>query len=302
MTKAKIYTYKDFTGTLKEIIEYFDLSINYKTLKNRLHKGMAIEEAIETSVDQFTKAKIYTYKDFTGTLKEIIEYFNLDINYKTLQDRLYKGMTIEEAIETPVDQLIKAKIYTYKDFTGTLKEIIERFDLNINYNTLYNRLYNGMTIEEAIETSVGQFTKNKIYTYKDFTGTLKEIIEYFNLDINYKALYNRLHKGMTIEEAIETPIVKIHKAKIYTYNGFTGTLKEIIEYFNLSINYDTIQGRLYKGMTIEEAICKTFYSKEYAQKLKNLCNQYNVDFIELVNKFDEVPYKEDRIIEIIKEL
>ena len=297
MAKAEIYTYKDFTGTLKEIIEHFDLDIQRATLQWRLSNGMRIEKAIETPL----RYEAYIYKGFKGSLKEIIRHFNLNINYGTFKDRLRKGMTIEEAIEAPVNNSSKAKIYTYKGFAGTLKEIIKHFNLSINYDTLQGRLCKGMTIEEAIETPTDKTHKAKIYTYKDFTGTLKEIIEYFDLSINYKTLKNRLRKGMTIEEAIETPITN-NKAKIYTYKDLVGTSKEIIEHFGLDIKYRTLQNRLSKDMNIEEAICKTFYSREYVRKLKNICNRYNVDFIELVNKLDEVPYKEDRIIEIIKEL
>ena len=246
------------------------------------------------------KAKIYTYKDFTGTLKEIYEHFNLNIKYDTIQARLCKGMTIEKAIETPIGKPRKAKIYTYKDFTGTLKEIYDHFNLDINYKTLKRRLYNNMSIKEAIEAPVAD-NKAKIYIYKGFSGTLKEIIDHFDLDINISTIYDRLRNGMTIEETIETPINNPVKAKIYTYKEFTGTLKEIIDHFDLDINYYTLQERL-KGMIIEEAIYMTFYSKGYAKKLKDICSQYNVDFIELVNKLDEVPYKEEKVIEIIKEL
>ena len=285
------YTYKDFTGTPKEIIEYFNLDISYNAFITRLRNGMTIEEAIETPL----KAKIYTYKGFAGTLKEIYEHFNLNINYCTLRYRLKCGMTIEEAIEIPVDQPTKAKIYTYKGFNGTLKEIIKYFDLNIQRATLYARIRNGMSIEEAVEAPL-----QGVYTYNKFTGTLKEIYEHFDLSINYGTLQRRLSKGMTIEEAIETPL-KGNK-KFYTYNNFVGSIPEIIDYFDLDINYNIIYDRICRGTNIEEAIRMTFYSRKYAKKLKSLCNEYNADFIKLTNKLDEVPYKEGKIIEIIKEL
>lgn len=52
------------------------------------------------------------------------------------------------------------------------------------------------------------------------------------------------------------------KAKIYTVNGFTGTLKEIAEHFK--INYATLQWRMQKGMSVEEAVnCDIKRNKKY---------------------------------------
>lgn len=60
-----------------------------------------------------------------------------------------------------------------------------------------------MTIEEAIETPVKNYNE---YEYKNFKGTIPDIIRHFNLEINKKTIYNRLRKGMTIEQAIELPL------------------------------------------------------------------------------------------------
>ena len=44
---------------------------------------------------------MYEYKDFKGTVPEIINHFDLDINKMTIYDRMRKGMTLDEAIEVP---------------------------------------------------------------------------------------------------------------------------------------------------------------------------------------------------------
>ena len=112
------------------------------------------------------KEKIYTVfkntdKEFTGNLKEICQYFN--VNYNKLNKIIKKyNMTLEEAINCNRCN----KIYTvFKDtdreFTGNLREICQHF--NINYHAFRLRInrYN-ITLEEAID-----YKNNTIHTYDD---------------------------------------------------------------------------------------------------------------------------------------
>ena len=258
MSQVKIYTYKNFTGTLKEIIEHFNLDIKYGTLLNRLHKGMTLEEAIENPIDSSKAVKHYTYKGFTGSVKEIVDHFGLDINHNVLRIRLFRGMPIEQAIEKPVQNKRVKQFYTYKDFTGSIPEIIDHFGLDLSYSCIVNRINRGMTIEEAIKKPVNKTYQAKYFTYKGFTGTISDIIKHFNLDIERDVVNSRLHCGMSIERAIETPVSR--GKKVYTYNGFTGTIPQIIKHFNLQVHNSTLYDRINKGMTIEEAI-GNLYSK-----------------------------------------
>ena len=93
----------------------------------------------------------------------------------------------------------------------------------------------------------------KIYTVNGFTGNLTQIAEHFN--INYTTLCSRINKGMSIEDAVNTPVEEI---ETYTVNGFTGNLTQIAKHFN--VNRKTLKYRLEHGFTIEEAV---FFQKEY---------------------------------------
>ena len=143
------------------------------------------------------------------------------------------------------------EIYTVNGFTGNLKEIAKRF--NVDHLTLCRRMNKlGWSIEKAVNTPVIKRKENgiKICTINGFTGNLKEIAEHFN--INYRTLCSRINKGMSIEDAVNIPI-KDDEIKIYTVNGFTSNLKQISKNFN--INYDTLRNRINKqGMSIEEAV------------------------------------------------
>ena len=140
----------------------------------------------------------------------------------------------------------------------------------------------------------------KIYTYKGFIGTLNEIIDHFDLDINKKTLSDRLQKGWSIEDTIETPLNKSNVAKIYTYKGFTGSTQEIISHFELDINHMTLRNRLYNGISIKEAIEYPF-NNNYLDKLKQLSIDEGIPLIDIYNIINSVPYTVDKIKKMAKE-
>lgn len=109
-----------------------------KTLELRLQKGMPIKEALTTPVKKRKNQNIYT--DHLGnnfrSVKAMAEYHN--INEKTLKNRLRKGMSIKDALTTP----IKDQRKTYTDFIGNtfhnVKTMAEHY--NISKYNLENRL------------------------------------------------------------------------------------------------------------------------------------------------------------------
>lgn len=63
--------------------------------------------------------KVYTVKGFTGTLEEIASYFGINLN--TLRTRMYKGMSLLEAVTLPVDKsrsIKTAAVHHIGSFTG----------------------------------------------------------------------------------------------------------------------------------------------------------------------------------------
>lgn len=66
--------------------------INYNTVKDRLKRGMSLEEALSKPI-----------KDNTDSMAQIARDNNINIG--TLRDRINKqGMTLEEALKTPLKQ------------------------------------------------------------------------------------------------------------------------------------------------------------------------------------------------------
>lgn len=89
--------------------------------------------------------------------------------------------------------------YEYNGKTLCLKDWAEEF--KIKYTTLYLRIYQeGLTFEQAINR---EQRANKIYTIKEYTGTIYQLCEIFK--IKPHTVYDRVHSGWDIERAITTP-------------------------------------------------------------------------------------------------
>lgn len=106
-----------------------------------------------------------------------------------------------------------------KDFNNiTLKEIEQANENGIDYRNIYNRVHNlDWTIDEAISKKVrAKKNNNKSIFSEEILQKMKEI------GISKQGLYNRLNRGMTIDEALEVP----NKHRRYWRN--IGIVKEIL--------------------------------------------------------------------------
>lgn len=60
--KRKTYTYKGFEGTIPEICEKFSVNVTIQTIRNRINKGLSIEEAIDLQTHTGRPAKVSSSK------------------------------------------------------------------------------------------------------------------------------------------------------------------------------------------------------------------------------------------------
>lgn len=121
----------------------------------------------------------------------------------------------------------------------------------IKYVTVCYRIHHGMTIEEAVETPL---KSNAKYFYKG-----ENLFSYCKKNkIDYGVVNYRVRVGVDIETAVitnkdikaNTILNKVDGHNKYTYNG--KSLSTICK--EKSIPYRTIQRRLQKGMSVEEAL------------------------------------------------
>ena len=149
-----------------------------------------------------------------------------------------------------------AKVYDYKGKKGTISELIALTGGSLTYKKVHSRLQSGYTIEEALSpTKLKYHRPPKEYTYKGHRGTLEDLIALTGNKLTPNQVKDRMNRGFTLEEALKQKVPrKRHVKKPYTYNGFTGSLKQIHELSGTTVKYGTFLVRVRNGYTIEESL------------------------------------------------
>ena len=119
---------------------------------------------------------------------------------------------------------------------------------DISIKTMRKRLIYGFTVKQAVETPLKII--NKKYRYKGKNRLLSDISELTG--ISYTTLkYRMTHRGMSIKEAIETPITKARQLK---YKGKYYTIAELSN--ETDIDQRTIRSRLAYGLSTNQALAR----------------------------------------------
>lgn len=92
--------------------------------------------------------------------------------------------------------------YTVRGFHGTIKQIIDHFQLRITERTARNRIADYRNIDDCF--FVDKYGKEE--EVRGFKGSILEIIKHFNLPITADRVYKRLKAGKTLDEAYFTPL------------------------------------------------------------------------------------------------
>lgn len=100
--------------------------------------------------------------------------------------------------------------------------------------------------------------KAKRIEYKGKKYSPKELSLLKN--IKYSTLINRLHKGMSVKEAIETLIYAKRNKPKYKYKGRLFYISELMKFTNLSRT--TVEKRLRQGWEVEDALTRPKYYRK----------------------------------------
>lgn len=159
-----------------------------------------------------TKYRITSCIEYKGKTLTVRNWAKeIGMHYNSLLYRLNSGMSIELAIETPINinrqkgRRLSSKKYEYNGKLYTISELSEMS--GISDNTLSSRISNGWSIKSAIETPV---FSPKLYEYNGKKYTLRELAK--EVGILHRTLKTRLDRNWTLEEAIGV------KARTYMSN------------------------------------------------------------------------------------
>ena len=261
-------TYTDHLGntfpTRKALAEHYGISD--ATLAYRLKNGLSMKEALTTPMRQ----QPVVIKDHLGnvfpTRRALAKHYNMSEN--TLANRLKRGLSIEEALNMPM----RSQPIVIKDHLGntfpSLKALAKYY--NISETALKYRLKNKSSIEEILTTPV---QKRSSHICVDHLGNIfpstAAMIRHYN--VTKTILKNRLKKGMSLEEALTTPVQK--QAKTCTdHKGNTfRSIKQMAAFHN--IPEAVVRRRIEKGIATEKALTepvKIHKQKTYTDHLGNV--------------------------------
>lgn len=206
VTNKSGYTCKDHLGNEYDSIEAmcYAYDIEQCTYSSRIKRGMSVEEALTTP------SKVII-KDHLGTV-----YLTKDamckawgIERSTYSIRIRKGMSVEEALTTPLGSKGLKKASACKDHLGneypSRDAMCEAY--NIDTGTFWSRISRGIGLEQALTTPAGELNQNYCI---DHLGnkypSQRAMCRAYN--IGASTFLNRIAKGLTLEEALTTPIIK----------------------------------------------------------------------------------------------
>lgn len=218
-----IYTIKhngvSFSGTIEEIIDFFKIDTVPSVVAGRIQNRVNRSGSNFSLEDAFFLPQT-KYKYYNGELRTVEEVSNeTGIPVVTLNKRMFnKGVDLETAAKMKSSKRAPLK-YSYDGFEGSCKEIVNKFNPEMDANVFSARVRQGWDIERALfapierrvtNTSRKKYQRilkdellNKVYSYKDYNGTIADIINHFNLNCSIHGVCRRLSMNWPIDSALE---------------------------------------------------------------------------------------------------
>lgn len=203
--RGKLYEYNGGKYTVKELAKKNGLCED--TIRAWLKKYGTVDKEIvktikENEVSKYTGKK-YECNGEELTLVQISKKYN--VPYNILKGRVKLGWSIKECIgnRNIKNRKKNSYLYEYQGEFYTIPELSKKF--GISQTMLRQRLMNGVDINDAMTLPNASDVVKK-FSYKGKEYTMREISEAF--DIKLSTVKGRFRKGWSIEQVIETPILK----------------------------------------------------------------------------------------------
>ena len=174
-------------------------------------------------------------KDHLGnefqSITALCKYYNISV--RTYKDRLAKGMSLQEALETPNNKFLPEDKRT--DHLGnvysSIKEMANHYGLALD--TYQRRIKNGWSIEKALTEPIDTTKHGKSET--DHLGnrfdTIKDMCNHYNITVS--AFLIRRKKGYSLEYCL-THQQKNHRIITDFAGNKFGSEEEMCRYYNIS--------------------------------------------------------------------
>lgn len=283
---AKKYT--DHLGneysTKKEMAEAYGLE--WETFKARLRVGKTLKEALTTPLDERFSSHAKTDKslkertDHHGNVyrnkTEMANAYKIDP--RTVKRRLDAGWTLENALTKP--PTVGLSHSTRKDAEGyyndgygnrfvTIKEMASYH--NMTERQLSSRIARGMSFREAIEKS----KKSVDHLGNTYRSDNERAAAY---GLEAELVRTRLKRGWSLERALTTKAEGVTSSVRVTdhHGNIFNSITEMADAYGMK--YNTLQGRLAKGWSVEDALtipttCHDHAGKEYSS-FSEMCKAY----------------------------
>lgn len=196
-----------------ELAELSEAEVTPHDITNRIRRNWDVERAISQQPQKREYKR--EYKGNIYTIKELIELPECVVDRKTLIYRISKGWDIERALTQPKN--VKKQPYTkkilYKDKEISVPDAIkiaqEEYGIKLTEGDIRGRINRGWSVEDVLSRrKIGG--NNDLFWYDNKRYTTIELLEIakekYGLNISRSYLLHRIKNGMTVEEAISTPL------------------------------------------------------------------------------------------------
>lgn len=216
--------FKDF------VKKYENPEAAYSHIWSSLSSGLSNEEALERYQEYLERGRMRRKVDWKGVevyLTDLCKEFKRD--YKTVLDKLSEGWDLWNAVL----DIRPSWVYSFEVMdskgVGHWYRDTEMFEAtHPKALKIYKRLFSeGLNLDGVLAYDGKDHLRQ---TVGDFTGTIKELCEYYETSLGAVET-NMTRKGMTLEEALLTPRQRVKRLSI---NGVYNSPKYWYESFGIN--------------------------------------------------------------------
>lgn len=151
-----------------------------------------------------TGRELHTIGGEHRTIIQWCEHYGIRVS--TVYSRLNRGMTLEQALTTPVVN-VGFDLITMNGESRTMVQWAAHYGVKVG--DVYARMKRGRSLEEAL-TATPPHGGNRVYEFNGESHYLRHWAEMYGM--KYYLLMQRI-KTMSLEEALTTPVVDRRKNK-----------------------------------------------------------------------------------------